>query len=112
MHNMWELFCAKAEYYGQTDERCAIIMKEKFWEGKAMDTSEMKAVLDADFENLLRKLQVYDEVVNGVAVCEFCKTPVTLSNISMVFPKDGRVCFCCDKKECTDELLKQRRICE
>ena len=56
---MWELFCAKAEYYGQTDERCAIIMKKKFWEGKAMDTSEMKAVLDADFENLLRKLQVY-----------------------------------------------------
>ena len=88
MHNMWELFCAKVEYYGQTHERCAIIMKEKFWEGKAMDTSEMKAVLDADFENLLRKLQVYDEVVNGVAVCEFCKTPVTLSNASAAIKKN------------------------
>lgn len=87
-------------------------MKKKFWEERAMDSSEMKAVLDTDFENLLRRLEVYDKVVNGEASCEFCKTPVTLSNIAMVFPKDGQVCFCCDKKECTNEILKQRGICE
>lgn len=75
-----------------------------------MDSSEVKAVLDEDFEALLRKLNVFDLVDSGSAMCEFCDLPVNLSNISMVFPKDGQVCYCCDKKECIDKLLKQRGV--
>lgn len=75
-----------------------------------MDTSEIKAILDQDFENLLRKLNVYDSVVAGEVKCAFCNEPVNLSNISMVFPHNGEVCFCCGKKSCTDKLLKQRGI--
>ena len=87
-------------------------MKNRFWEGRHMDTGEIKAILDEDFENLLRKLNVYDAVVAGAVTCEYCHDVVNLSNISMVFPKEGRVCFCCDKKECTDQLMKQRGLCE
>lgn len=75
-----------------------------------MDTSEIKAILDSDFENLLRKLNVYDDVVNGNVECFYCHDTVNLENIAMVFPKEGAVCFCCDKKECTDKLIKQRGI--
>lgn len=87
-------------------------MKKRFWEGNHMDTSEMKAILDQDFERLLRKLNVYDSVVAGTVQCSFCHDVVNMSNISMVFPQNGEVCFCCDKKSCADELLKQRGICE
>ncbi len=86
-------------------------MKNRFWEGKYMETGEIKAILDEDFENLLKKLNVYDAVVSGTVSCEFCHKAINISNISMVFPKEGHVCFCCDKKECTDQLLKQRGIC-
>ena len=75
-----------------------------------MDTSEIKAILDEDFENLLKKLNVFDAVKAGAVTCEFCGNTVTTENISMVFPKNGKVCFCCDKKECTDRLMKQRGI--
>lgn len=87
-------------------------MKNRFWEGKHMDTSEIKAILDQDFENLLHKLNVYDAVVAGTVQCAFCHDTVNLLNISMVFPQDSEVRFCCDKKVCTDKLLKQRGICE
>ena len=87
-------------------------MKNRFWEGKYMDRSEMKAILDQDFENLLRKLNVYDSVVGGNVHCAFCDDTVNISNISMVFPQNGKVCFCCDKKSCVDKLLKQRGILE
>ena len=72
-----------------------------------MDTSEIKAILDEDFENLLRRLNVYDAVVNGTVTCEYCHEGITLDNISMVFPKNGQVCFCCDKKECTEQLMSK-----
>lgn len=88
------------------------IVKKELWEGVYMDTSEIKAILDEDFENLLHRLNVYDAVVNGTATCEYCHKRITLDNISMVFPKNGRVCFCCDKKECTEQLMKQRGILE
>lgn len=70
-----------------------------------MDKTEIKAVLDEDFENLLKRLNVYQSVVAGEVECEYCHNTVNLENISMVFPKDRKVCFCCDKKECTDQLL-------
>lgn len=91
---------------------CGIIMKKRLWEGAHMDTSEIKAILDEDFENLLRRLNVYDAVVNGTVTCEYCHEGITLDNISMVFPQNGQVCFCCDKKECTEQLMKQRGILE
>lgn len=91
---------------------CDIIMKIRFWEGRHMDTSEIKAILDQDFENLLHKLNVYDAVVAGTVQCAFCHDTVNISNISMVFPQNGEAHFCCDKKSCTDKLLKQRGICE
>ena len=84
-------------------------MAIRFWEGKYMDGSEMKAILDQDFENLLRKLNVYDEVIAGNIHCSFCDDIV---NISMVFPQNGKVGFCCNKKNCVDKLLKQRGILE
>lgn len=78
------------------------------WRKWHMETSEIKAVLDSDFEKLLRRLNVYDDIVEGKATCAFCNKAVSLSNISMVFPNDGKVCFCCDQKECTDKLFKNR----
>lgn len=75
-----------------------------------MDSSEIKAVLDEDFEALLRKLNVFDQVKAGEATCEFCNHSVDISTIAMVFPKDGRVCYCCEKKDCVDKLLKQRGV--
>lgn len=86
------------------------MMKNRFLGGKYMGTSEMKVILDQDFETLLRKLNVYEDVVAGKVQCEFCRGSVNLSNIAMVFPQNQVVCFCCDKKECKDKLLKRRGI--
>lgn len=87
-------------------------MKKQFRWRKYMANNEIKAILDQDFEDLLRRLNVYDAVVAGTVHCAFCQDTISVSNISMVFPKNGEVCFCCDKKICTDKLLKQRGISE
>ena len=72
-----------------------------------MGDSSIKAVLDDDFVNLLKRLGKYDSIIAGEEKCFFCNTILSLDNITMVFPRDNKVCFCCDKTACTEKLLSE-----
>lgn len=70
------------------------IMKEK----RAKET--VNAVHDDKFEGFLRKLGVYNDVINGGKKCKFCGEAVNYDHISTVFAESGDIKFVCEKPEC------------
>ncbi len=69
-------------------------LKEK----RAKET--VNAVHEDKFEGFLRKIGVYDEVMNGVKKCKFCGEAVKYEHISSVFAESGDIKFVCEKPEC------------
>lgn len=70
-----------------------------------MKNNKMKAVHDKDLENLLRSLNVYEDVIKGKYKCLFCNAVITFDNIDSIVPHDESVQFTCDKLECHQKLL-------
>lgn len=60
----------------------------------------VKAVHDDRFEGFLRRLGVYDDVINGWKKCKFCSEVVNYEDISSVFAESGDIKFVCGKPEC------------
>ena len=60
----------------------------------------MKVSIDYKFENFLKRIDVYDDIVNGQKKCKFCSNPVNMDSISSVFAESGDIKFVCDKPEC------------
>jgi hypothetical protein len=69
-------------------------MKEK----RAKET--VNAVHDDKFEGFLRKLGIYNDVINGGKKCKFCGEVVNYDHISTVFAESGDIKFVCEKPEC------------
>ena len=83
-------------------------MKKKQSKGATiMNNGTVKAVHDSDIEKLLVSLQCYEDVLEGKAKCDVCGNQINMENILAVFPKKGKVCFCCDNQECYAELLRR-----
>lgn len=70
----------------------------KFKEKRAKET--VNAVHDDKFEGFLRKLGVYDDVINGRKKCKFCGEAVNYDHISSVFAESGDIKFVCEKPGC------------
>lgn len=60
----------------------------------------VNAVHDDKFEDFLRKLDVYNDVVNGGKKCKFCGETINYDHISTVFAESGNIKFVCEKPEC------------
>ena len=60
---------------------------------------EVPAIYEADFEEFLRSVNLYDNLVNGEIRCCFCQHTVTLQNIFSFFFRDGYQ-FCCNNATC------------
>lgn len=69
-----------------------------------MHDNTLKAVLDEDFENFLKSLNVYDSIKAGSEKCCICEKPVSFSSISALFPHQSKVFFCCDSPACISKL--------
>lgn len=67
-------------------------------EKRARET--VNAVHEDHFESFLRKLGVFDGVMNGVKKCKFCSEVVEYEHISSVFAESGDIKFVCEKPEC------------
>lgn len=76
---------------------------------KIMIDNKMKAVHDKDLENLLKSLNVYDDVVNHKCTCLFCRNIITLDNIDSIVPYEQTVQFTCDNTDCHTKLLGWRK---
>ena len=64
-----------------------------------MKNDEIQAVHDNDLKNLLKSLNVYEDVINNNYHCLFCDS---------IVPYDGEVQFTCDRSECHLKLLGWR----
>lgn len=73
-------------------------LKEK----RARET--VNAVHEDQFEGFLRKLGVYDDVMNGTKKCIFCGSPASYDHIATVFAESGDIKLVCDKPECMAKL--------
>ena len=69
-----------------------------------MSDNTIKAVLDEDFEKLLKTLNVYERIIAGEETCCVCGNSITLGNIAALFPYNNRVCYCCDSQQCIAKL--------
>ena len=67
---------------------------------KTSDKETLQAVHDIKFEQFLRNINKYEDVVAGKCKCKFCGKVVTLENIACIFPESGTVKFVCDEMNC------------
>ncbi|MCF8409081.1 MAG: hypothetical protein K9G36_08925 [Crocinitomicaceae bacterium] len=61
--------------------------------------SNLNAVYDDDLIELLKKLNLYDSVINGTAKCKFTDTVITTDNLHSIFPDSGSIKLVCDSPE-------------
>lgn len=71
---------------------------------KTVDKETLQAVHDIKFEQFLRNINKYDDVVDGKCKCKFCGKTVTLENIACIFPESGAVKFVCDEMSCLAKM--------
>lgn len=79
-------------------------MANKKMEVDILSDNTIKAVLDEDFEKLLKSLNVYDRIVAGEEKCCICGNTVTISSIAAIFPYQNKVHYCCDRQQCITKL--------
>jgi hypothetical protein len=100
-------YCGKAlTLMWKSFERCDIMNNKEYTEVKIVSDNTIKAVLDEDFDNLLKSLNVYDSVVSGNEKCCICGKTVTTKTIAALFPYQGEVKFCCDLPSCISKLTE------
>ncbi len=58
------------------------------------------AISTDEVAGLLRKLNLYDDVVSGKAKCFICGRKITLDNIGGILMVDGKPVLVCDKPSC------------
>ena len=68
------------------------------------DKETLQAVHDIKFEQFLRNINQYENVVAGKCKCKFCGKVVTFDNIAYVFPESGSVKFVCDEMSCLAKM--------
>ncbi len=62
-------------------------------------------VFDDDLETFLINIEEYNNVIDGKVKCKKCNTPITLNNISYIYPESGSIKFICSNPECIQEYL-------
>lgn len=70
---------------------------------------EISAVHEKDLEELLKSLNLLEQVKNGLVNCKFCGTKITLDNLQCIYPKDNEIVFCCDKINCFEQALQDSK---
>jgi hypothetical protein len=70
----------------------------------------MKAIIDEQLEEVLTKLDVWNEIILGKTHCAHCQKALGVENIGAFIPRrndDGtrRVDFYCNEPECISALL-------
>ena len=59
----------------------------------------LNAVHDEDLKTLLKRLNLYDKVVEGKLKCKFTETVITVDNLHSIFPESGKIKMVCDSPE-------------
>ena len=75
-------------------------MFKKRW----LQREKVKAVHDNDLELFLSSIGVLEQIKEGYHHCIVCSTQISLENLGVVFPKDNKINFVCDRPSCLANL--------
>lgn len=64
------------------------------------DREKLMAISDDKIIDLLKNLDLYQDVIDGKIKCKFCGEIVTLDCISSIFPDNGSIKLACDRPTC------------
>lgn len=68
----------------------------------------VKAVHDDHIEGLLRRLGVFDDVIEGRRQCDICHGPLSISAIGCLFSRRGELRIACTRDACCAAALAGR----
>ena len=68
---------------------------------------EIDAVHKQDLKILLEKLGQLTDIENGQLKCTFCDKTLSLDNITCIYPREGKIVFCCNDLDCHKKALKE-----
>ena len=69
---------------------------------------KLKAVHDADFDDLLDSLGILDQLESGQLRCGICQKKVTRENFYCVYAERGEVKVCCAGIQCYEKMIRSR----
>ncbi|HTO15981.1 MAG TPA: hypothetical protein VLZ83_09425 [Edaphocola sp.] len=64
------------------------------------DREKIKAVSDDKLIDLLKNINLYDDVIIGKIKCKFCGETAKIECISAIFPDSGSIKVACDSPKC------------
>ncbi len=70
----------------------------------------IKAVHDSDLEKFLAKLGLLDKIKEGKIRCGICGEVITLDNFLCVYPEEGQIKVCCNKRECYEKVFAKSKF--
>lgn len=70
-----------------------------------MERITIKAVHDKDLEKFLAKLGLLEKIKRGELRCSICGEIITLENFFCVYPEEGKIKVCCNRRECYEKVL-------
>lgn len=77
-------------------------------------TTQIKAVLNKDLENLLVKTGQINDFLGGYIKCMYCEDVINYDNLSIIIPsnKEGHTTlhFCCNNPECLSKFRIENGI--
>ncbi len=72
-----------------------------------MRDNTMKVVYDSDLEDLLKRFEVYDDVLAHRCHCVFCGSVISMENIDGIIPQGDRIAFSCNTPVCRKRLIEE-----
>jgi len=69
--------------------------------------SLVKAIHDSDLEKVLKKLGIYEKLVNREYRCHICGEVLSLDNLGGLYKENGEIRLVCDKIECLVEAVER-----
>ena len=71
--------------------------------GLKLERKEVNVVLLNDFEEFLKRNNLFEKYTAGELKCHVCGKSITSDNIAMIFNSDGYK-FCCDNNDCIGNI--------
>ena len=75
-----------------------------------MKNNKVKAILDTDLEEMLKRTNQYEKIINHKIFCKSCGTVITIENIGIIIPvhKDDKSYFefYCERIDCLEHYKR------
>jgi len=67
----------------------------------------MKTLYVNEFENFMKKVDLWEDFTNNGCVCKYCGDIIKRENLHALIPVESRIEFCCSKPCCISEFSEE-----